>query len=106
MTNLSAAVAMNDTFEKRVRAAAVAGCWVLLIAAGFLLLNWLVYLAATSGRPAWLLSLWGQDVSWSYAQNVWMWALVIFKLCVWLLALVVLWLTLWASQLRKQSGGT
>jgi hypothetical protein len=96
---------MNDTFEQKVRAAAVAGWWALLVAAGFLLLNWLVYLAAASARPAWFQSLWGQDVSWSDAQNVWIWALAIFKLCVWLLALVVLWLTLWARQLRKHSGG-
>lgn len=29
---------MNDTFEKKVRAAAVAGWWVILVAAGFLTL--------------------------------------------------------------------
>ena len=32
---------MNDPFEKKVRAAAVAGWWVVLIAAGFLTLLWL-----------------------------------------------------------------
>jgi hypothetical protein len=48
---------MNDTFEKKVRSAAVAGWWVILVAVGFLLLNWLIYLAATAARPAWFLSL-------------------------------------------------
>ena len=31
---------MNDVFEKRVRAAAVAGWWTLLIDVGFLLAFW------------------------------------------------------------------
>jgi hypothetical protein len=92
---------MNDLLEKRIRAAAIAGWWVVLIAWGFLLLNWLIYLAAASFQPAWMLSLWGPDISWSFVQNVWFWFLVIFKFCVWLLAIMVLWLTLWARQLRK-----
>lgn len=46
---------MNDPFEKKVRAAAVAGWWVVLIAAGFLTLIWLIYLAVMSTHPTWLL---------------------------------------------------
>jgi hypothetical protein len=38
---------MNDSFEKKVRAAAVAGWWVILIAAGFLTLVWLRSLLGT-----------------------------------------------------------
>jgi hypothetical protein len=34
---------MNDNFEKKVRAAAVAGWWVILVAVGFLTLLWLVF---------------------------------------------------------------
>jgi hypothetical protein len=33
---------MNDPFEKKVRAAAVAGWWVVLIAVAFLTLLWLL----------------------------------------------------------------
>ena len=50
---------MNDSFEKKVRSAAVAGWWVILVAIGFLLLQWLIYLAVMSTHPAWLLSMWG-----------------------------------------------
>ncbi len=32
---------MNDVFEKRVRAAAVAGWWLMLIVIGFLLIQWI-----------------------------------------------------------------
>jgi hypothetical protein len=49
---------MNDPFEKKVGAAAVAGWWVILVAIGFLTLLWLVYLAVMSAHPAWLLSIW------------------------------------------------
>jgi hypothetical protein len=96
---------MNDVFEKRVKAAAVAGWWTLLIAVGFLLIQWIGYLLVMSAQPAWLLSLWGPDITWSFVQTVWFWAIAIMKVCIWPLALVVLWLTLWARQLRKRKDG-
>jgi hypothetical protein len=92
---------MNDSFEKKVWAAAVAGWWVILIAAGFVTLQWLIYLAVTSARPPCVLALWGPDVSWAFVQNVWFWAIVAIKFFVWLMILAALWLTLWARQLRK-----
>jgi len=95
---------VNDTFQKRVRAAAVAGWWTLLVAVIFLTVQWVAYLAVMSAKPAWLLTLWGPDVNWAFVQSVWFWAVAIFKMCLWLLALVVLWLTLWAWQLRKRTG--
>jgi hypothetical protein len=95
---------MNDVFEKRVRAASVAGWWVTLVAVGFLLLQWIAYLAMMNARPAWLLSMWGQNLDWSFVQMVWLGGMAILKLVVWLLALVALWLTLWARQLRKREG--
>jgi hypothetical protein len=99
---------MNDQFEKKVRAAAVAGWWTVLIAYVLLLTTWSAYLAIVSGRPAWLLTMWGgSDVSWSFVQTVSLWFMGVFKLAIWLLILVVLWLTLWARQLCKldQQGG-
>ena len=95
---------MNDVFEKRVRAAAVAGWWVVLVAVIFLLVQWIAYLLVMNARPAWVISLWGPELTWSFVQNVWFWGIAIFKVCVWVMALAVLWLTLWARQLRKQSG--
>jgi hypothetical protein len=93
--------AMNDAFEKKVRAAAVAGWWVLLIAYALLLVTWIAYLGLVSARPAWLLMMWGQDVTWDFLQTVSLWYMGVFKLSIWLLFLVVLWLTMWARQLRK-----
>jgi len=96
---------MNDVFEKRVRAAAIAVWWTLLVAVGFMLIQWVMYLLVISARPARLLSLWGPDTTWSFVQTVWFWGLAIMKFCVWLLALPALWLTLWARQLRKRTEG-
>jgi hypothetical protein len=92
---------MNEAFERKVRAAAVAGWWVVLLAVGFLTLLWLSYLAVTSAHPAWLLPLWGPGADWPFVQNVWFWAMAAFKFCVWLMAFAALWLTLWARRLRK-----
>jgi hypothetical protein len=83
---------MNDPFEKKVRAAVVAGWWVVLIAVAFLTLLWLLYLAVLSTHPAWLLTLWGPGVDWPFVQNVWFWAVAAFKFCVWLMIFAVLWL--------------
>jgi hypothetical protein len=92
---------MNDPFEKKVRAAAVAGWWVVLVGYLLLTLTWAVYLALMSARPAWMRAMWGQDISWDFMQVVSLWFLGAFKLFLWLLFLIVLWLTLWARQLRK-----
>jgi uncharacterized membrane protein YhaH (DUF805 family) len=94
---------MNDNFEKRVRDAALAGWWTLLAAAGFLMLQSVIYLLVMSGRPAWFLSLEGPDVSWQEVHNLWFLGLAFFKFYLLLLAVVVLWLTLWARQLRKRT---
>ena len=95
---------MENSFEKNVRAAARAGWWTLLIAAGFLLLQWIMYLLVLSIRPTWLPPMWGPDVGWDTVQRVWFQAIAIFKLSLWLLALIVLWLTLWARQMRRRAG--
>jgi hypothetical protein len=79
---------MNDVLEKRVKAAAVAGWWTVLIVLGFILLQWLAYLAAMSARPAWLLSLWGPNITWDFVQNVWFWGVATLKFRMFLSALV------------------
>ncbi len=94
---------MNDVFEKKVRAAAVAGWWTALIAVAFITLQWIVYLAAMHTRPAWILSMWGPGVDWPFVHTVWFWAIAILKFSVWMMVVAALWLTLWARQLRKQA---
>ena len=92
---------MNDSFEKKVRAAAVAAWWVVLIGYALLTLSWGVYLILVTVRPQWMLAMWGQNVTWDFMQTVSLWFLGVFKLFLWFLFLTALWLTLWARQLRK-----
>lgn len=92
---------MNDVFEKRVQAAAIAGWRVVVIAVGFIVLQWIAFVAVTHTRPGWFLAMWGPEVDWAFVHAVWFWAIVIVKFFLWLVVFVVLWLTLWARQLRK-----
>jgi Predicted metal-binding protein (DUF2103) len=92
---------VNDAFEKKVRAAAVAGWWVVLVVLALLLIQYLAYLFLVPTRPAWLIAMWGPRVEWPFLENVWFWGIVAFKAIFWLLTLLALWLTLWARQLRN-----
>jgi hypothetical protein len=95
---------VNDAFEKKVRAAAVAGWWVVLIGYVLLVAIWLAYLGILKSQPEWLLSMWGGgEISWAYMQIVSLWFMGAFKLVIWIVLLVALWLTLWARQLRKSA---
>jgi hypothetical protein len=95
---------MDDLFTKKVRTAAVAGWWTLLIMACFGLVQWLLFLFIFSRQPDFLPALMGRGVTWPMVATMWLWAMAAFKLGAWFVALVVIWLTLWARQLscRKE----
>jgi hypothetical protein len=91
---------MNDDFSKRVRSAAIAGWWTLLIATVFLAGQWAAYLIIIGSMPVWMLGFWGgSDMQWGTIQTIWLWMTAVFKLIVWVAAMVVIWLTLWARRL-------
>jgi hypothetical protein len=90
---------MNDDLEREVRCAAVAGWWTLLVAAGVVVLQWVVYHIVMSLRPSLVLTLWGSG-SWPEVQHLWLLGTVVLKILLFVLALLCLWLTLWARQLR------
>jgi hypothetical protein len=92
---------MSDDFESRVRSAAVAGWWTLLIAVGIFLIQWIMYLVVVPVQPRWFLTLWGPGADWQQVRILWFWFLAGFKVSLLLVAFVLLWLTLWARQLRK-----
>jgi len=92
---------MDDAFQRRVRTAARAAWWTVLIAVVFVTLVWLVFQGIVSTRPAWYQALLGPSVSWERLQDVGLWAIAIFKIWIWAMALVAVWLTLWARQLRR-----
>jgi hypothetical protein len=95
-------VIMDDLFTKKVRVAAVAGWWTLLIAFCILLIQWLAYLLIMTKQPTEILCLWGEGVPWQEIRTVWLWAMVAYKLGIVMMLFVVIWLTLWARQLRRK----
>jgi len=96
---------MNEVFQQRVQAAAIALWWTVLIAVGYLTLVWFLFLGIMTARPSWYHALLGPGVTWEYVQNVSFWVVAIFKMCIWLMALVAMWLTLWARQIGKRNPG-
>lgn len=91
---------MADAFEARVRAAAVAAWWTLLIAAAFLTIQWVAYLQVMSSRPQWVAAFWGPGETWESIRAAWFQALLICKLALWPLVLAAVWLSLWARRMR------
>jgi len=92
---------MDDTFQRRVHAAAVAAWWTVLIAAAFFLLQWIVYLGVMAAQPAFVLSFWPPGATWDNVRTTWFEVLVLLKVSLWPLLIAALWLTLWARQLRR-----
>ncbi len=93
---------MDEIFVKRVRAAAVAGWWTLLISYCILLIQWLAYLLIWTRHPAVMLCFVGEGVTWPEIRTIWLWAVVAYKLGVGMMLFIVIWLTLWARQLAKK----
>ncbi len=92
---------MDVGFDKKVRDAAIAGWWTILIVAGFLTVLWFVSLGIFSAKPSWMAALLGPDVSWATIQTVTLWCVAVFKLCLWVMVAVVVWLSLWARRLGR-----
>jgi hypothetical protein len=96
---------MADVFEARVRGAAVAAWWTLLLACAFIMVQWVAYLQVMSAKPEWAASFWGPGQTWESIRLVWFQSLVVIKLTLWPLVLAAVWLTLWARQWRKRTRG-
>ena len=90
---------MNE-FVQCVRAAATAGWWTILIAAGWLTLAWLIAMPLIRSRPAWMLRmLGGGNFSWDDLQKMYLWAFTGFKAVFFVALVLVIWLTIWSRSL-------
>jgi hypothetical protein len=92
---------MYDLFTKRVRAAAIAGWWTVLIVALVGLAQWVLYLYYASSQPVWMARFWGEGVSWEMVLGTWLWMMVALKIITWVLLIAVIWLSLWARRLAR-----
>ena len=91
---------MENAFRAKVRAAAVAAWWTLLIAWAVVVLGWLLYLLFMQAKPAWFLSLVGPGATWENLGPIWFKAILVMKLGLWPIAVAAIWLSLWARHLR------
>ena len=92
---------MNELFQKRVRAAAMAGWWTLLVAVGMLAFVTGGFLYLMRARPEWILSMCGPDMTWATMQTLGLWMIAVFRLLLWLLFLTTVWLTIWSAKLKR-----
>lgn len=93
---------MNETLTKRVRAAAVAGWWTVLIAAVWMTVSWFAFLAILHTEPKWLLKLWGGgDLDWENIRLIVWQFFAYFKLMLFAVVIVVIWLSFWSRRLKR-----
>ena len=93
---------MNDSFVQRVRAAAAAAWWTLLIGGLWLTVGWLIWLPMVHARPGWVLTLWGGgELDWPLVHRVILWFFGAFKAILFVWLLLTVWLTLWARRLKQ-----
>ena len=92
---------MSDDLAGRVGSAAIAAWWTVLIGAIFLAVQWGGFLYMMHAKPAWVVSMWGEDIQWPTIQMIGIWMSAIFKLFLWFAATTALWLSLWARRLRR-----
>lgn len=96
---------MDDAFQGRVHAAAVAAWWTFLIAAAFFACQWLLYLGVIAAQPGWVVRLSVAGETWESIRPLWFHGLVLLKMSLWPLVLFAVWLTFWARQLGQRAHG-
>ena len=92
---------MTRTFTQRVRSAAHAGWWTIVIAAVWLTLAWFAYLAMQHYRPEWIRTLWGSGTTWEQIHWIMLIFTAVFKIILFTLVMVAIWLTIWGRKLDK-----
>ena len=86
---------MSENFVEIVHAAAVAGWWTVLIGAIWLTAAWLIWMVILKKKPAWLISLWGGNLSWEQVQSVMITFMAVAKMLLFVIILINIWLSLW-----------
>lgn len=93
---------MNDLLYNKLRAAAGAAWWTLLVGFGILLLVSAWFILALHIRPDWAPPVWA-GVSWDTVEGVGLTIIATFKLLLWMILLVAVFLSVWARRLKRLS---
>ena len=90
-----------DAFGKRVRTAAVAGWWTILIGAAWISAAWFFTTWILAAKPDWVLALWGGIITWEDASDIVVRYFTTFKIIFFVMLMLTIWLSIWASKLKK-----
>ncbi len=90
---------MENLLHKRVRAAAIAGWWTLLVAVGLHLVLLSAVMLTLHCRPGWIPAMMG-GVPWETVQLMALGMIALYRVLVWTMFLVVIWLTIWSAKLK------
>ncbi|MCE5277921.1 MAG: hypothetical protein ABFD92_00720 [Planctomycetaceae bacterium] len=92
----------HDILTGRVKAAAGAAWWTLLIMVILLTLSWLGVLFITSHRPEWASQLWGGGkIDWDQVHVMYLWFFGAMKMILWIVFILAVWLSIWGCKLRR-----
>ena len=95
---------MSDQLATRVRSAATAGWWTILIAMIWMTAGWLLWVFwLLPCQPSWVITLWGgqEFLNWQDVYNVFFAFMAAWKLMLFALVLATIWLSLWARKLKR-----
>ena len=87
---------MSEELREIIWSAAVAGWWTVLIGAIFMTVAWLIWMQILKAKPAWLISLWGGNITWDQVRSIMITFMAVAKLILFVCVLASVWLTLWA----------
>ena len=88
---------MNEELRQIIRAAAVGGCWTVLIGAIWLSISWLIWMGILKSKPDWLIKLWGGNITWDQVQSLTIVFMAVAKMILWVCILATIWLMVWSS---------
>ncbi len=93
---------MNDAFTQRVRTAATAAWWAILIGAIWMTAAWLISLALLRVQPDWLLKLWGGgELTWEWVHTIMLKFFAAVKVILISGVFLTIWVSLWAARLKR-----
>lgn len=90
---------MEGSFHGKVRAAAIAAWWTLLVAVVVHIIQSVVCLVILHNHPAWLTAMLG-GITWDTLQTLILWVIVVLRITIWLMLIAAVWLTIWAAKLK------
>jgi hypothetical protein len=93
---------MADELAKKVRAAAGAAWWLVLIGIVWITVGYSAWLTLMTRRPEWIRTLWGGgNLTWDDMQIITLWFFGVLKIILFLMLFAAIWLSLWHRRLRK-----